>query len=111
MFRAAVAGPQKVITANRLTDGVVIFIGENREWVTDIAEAVTFSDGPELEAGMAYGAECIAARKLVELYPIDVTIENNVPVPVRLRERIRAVGPSVVYGEAERKKLIASGGR
>lgn len=105
MFRAAVAGPQKVITANRLLDGLVIFIGENRSWVTDIAEALTFSDGPDLEAGIAFGAESVAARMLIDPYPVDVTIENGVPVPVRLREAIRAKGPTVVYGDEERKKL------
>jgi hypothetical protein len=30
------------------------------------------------------------------------------PVPVRLRERIRAEGPTVVYGEAERTKLAGA---
>jgi hypothetical protein len=27
------------------------------------------------------------------------------PVPARIRERIRAEGPTVVYGDAERAKL------
>ena len=108
MFRPAVSGPQKVITANRLSDGLVIFIGENRTWVTDIAEAVTFADGPDLEAGIAFGVESVAARMLIDPYPIDVTIENGKPVAVRLRERIRTDGPTVVYGEAERKKLAGA---
>jgi hypothetical protein len=34
--------------------------------------------------------------------------ENGVPVPVRLRELIRAQGPTVDYGEAERTRLGAA---
>jgi hypothetical protein len=105
MFRSAVAGPQKVVTANRLIDGVVIFVGPGRHWVTDIAEAECFADGPDLDAALAFGAEEVAARKLVDPYAVDVTIENGRPVPVRLRERIRAEGPTVDYGERERRRL------
>ncbi len=43
---------------------------------------------------------------VLEAYPIDVDVKDGVPVPARLRERIRADrGPTVVYGEAERAKL------
>ncbi|MGV8841163.1 MAG: DUF2849 domain-containing protein [Bauldia sp.] len=105
MFKAAVAGPRKVITANRLRDGLVIFIGPDRTWVTDIRDALTFADGPELEAGTAFGQEGVVGRFLIDPYPIDVTVENGVPEPLRLREAIRAKGPTVVYGDEERKKL------
>jgi hypothetical protein len=105
MFKAAVAGARKVITANRLSDGLVIFIGPDGTWVTDIADALTFADGPELDAATAFGVEGVVGRFLIDPYPIDVAIENGVPMPTRLREAIRARGPTVVYGDAERAKL------
>lgn len=105
MFRAAVAGPQKVVTANRLRDGLVIFVGADRTWVTDINDALTFSDGAPLEDALALGQEGIVNRFLVDPYAVDVTLEGDRPVPVRLRERIRADGPTVVYGDEERVKL------
>ena len=108
MYKAAVAGTPKVVTANRLIDGLVIFIGEGPGWVTDINRATVFDDGPELEAALAFGADEVAARRVVDPYTIDVVIENGRPVPERLRERIRAIGPSVDYGEAERKRLQAA---
>jgi hypothetical protein len=44
---------------------------------------------------------------VVEPYPIDVTVTSGLPVPVRYRERVRADhGPTIPYGEAERRKLI-----
>lgn len=108
MFKAAVAGARKVITANRLRDGLVIFIGPDRTWVNDIKEALTFADGPELEAGTAFGQEGVTGDFLIDPYPIDVAIENGVPVPTRLREAIRAKGPTVVYGDEERAKLAGT---
>jgi hypothetical protein len=109
MFKAAKAGPQKAITANRLSDGLVIFLTENRNWSLAVADAELFSDGPELEAALAFGKQQQDVdRYLVDAYAIDIEIVDDKPVPSRIRERIRAEGPTVVYGEAERAKLTAA---
>ena len=54
------------------------------------------------------GALDVYARRLFDSpfnlpWPAD-----GVPVPVRLREAIRAKGPTVVYGDAERAKLTGN---
>ena len=41
--------PQSVITANRLTDGVVVWLGANAQWTDQIAAAVVL-DGEPLQA-------------------------------------------------------------
>lgn len=105
MFKAAVAGTKKVVTANRLIDGIVIFVGPDTDWVSDIKQATVFEDGPELDAALDFGTEQVAMRQIVDPYAIDVEVVGGHPIPERLRERIRAVGPSVDYGEAERKRL------
>jgi hypothetical protein len=106
MFKAAKAGPQKAITANRLSDGLVIFLTEDNNWSLSIADAALFGDGPELEAALALGKQQQdEARFLVDAYAIDIEIINDKPIPSRFRERIRAEGPTVVYGDAERTKL------
>jgi hypothetical protein len=105
MFKAAKAGLQKAVTANRLADGLVIFLTEDKNWSLSIADAALFSDGAELDAGLAAGKEQQDARFLVDPYAIDIEIIDDKPVPTRIRERIRAEGPTIVYGEAERAKL------
>jgi len=109
MFKEAVAGTKKVVTANRLIDGIVIFVGPGPGWVTDIRLANVLDDGPQLGAALAFGAEQVTIRQIVDPYAVDVGIEDGYPMPERLRERIRALGPSVDYGEAERKRLLAAG--
>ena len=105
MFRPAHEGTHKVITANRLIDGLVVFVGAGLQWVLNINDAVILGDGPELAGALAFGAEEVAARKIVDPYAIDVSLRDGRPVPDRLRERIRAIGPSVDYGEDERRRL------
>jgi sulfite reductase (NADPH) hemoprotein beta-component len=106
MFKAAKEGPAKVITANDLRSGLVVFLDQEGGWTVDIAEARVLEDGADLDGAVAVANAQVAAQVVLEAYPIDVTVTDGVPVPVRLRERIRAErGPTVVYGEAERTKL------
>ena len=108
MYRVALSGTPKVVTANRLLDGLVVFITDGPSWVTDIVEATVFEDGARLDEAMEFGAAEVVSRKIVDPYTIDITIENGRPVPRRLREQIRAIGPSVDYGDEERKRLAAA---
>ena len=108
MFRAASEGPAKAITANRLGDGRVVFLGEAGKWVERFDEASFFADGPALESALLYAQAAHDSRIVVEPYAIDVLTEGGQSAPVRFRERIRALGPSVDYGIAERKRLAGS---
>jgi len=101
MFKAAKAGPQKAITANRLDDGRVVFLDESGGWTLRVADARLLTDGPELDQATAYAKAQHDARIVVEPYAIDIEIIDGTPLPARIRERIRAEGPTVAYGEAE----------
>ncbi len=106
MFKAAKDGPAKVITANDLRGGLVVFVDTEGGWTFDISAARVFTDGPDLDEGVAFAKAQSDARIVVEAYPIDVDVKDGVPVPARLREKIRAErGPTIVYGDAERAKL------
>ena len=106
MFRAAKEGPAKVVTANDLRNGLVVFLDGEGGWTVEIAEARVLDDGPDLDDAVARAKAQADARIVVEPYPVDVVVTDGIPVPARLRERIRAErGPTVVYGDAERAKL------
>jgi sulfite reductase (NADPH) hemoprotein beta-component len=109
MFKAAKEGPAKVITGNDLRDGRVVFIDQEGGWTHSIAEARVMQDGPDLESGLAFAKAEYDARVVVETYPIDVTVVDGVPVPVRFREKIRADrGPTIDYGADEVARLRAA---
>jgi hypothetical protein len=90
----------KIITANNLRDGLVVFLAPDGGWTLKLSEARLIGDDQIAEA-TAYGKTQHDARIVVEPYEIEVVLEDGLPVPVRLRERIRAVGPTVAYGDAE----------
>jgi hypothetical protein len=110
MFKAAKAGPAKIITANRLGDGLVVFLDADGNWPLDIAKARVLQDGADFDGALIYAKAQHDARVIVEPYAVDVEVNaEGVPSPVRLREKIRAEGPTVDYGHAERARLGTAG--
>lgn len=85
----------KVLTANRLTDGITVWMGPGDRWVENIAEARIVSSDAEFSAMEELGASAVASQIVVEPYLIDVEAGEKGPVPVRYREKIRAYGPSI----------------
>ena len=66
-------------------------------WTGDIAEAAFFASGPSLDEALT-GARNDARNQLVlDPQAIGVELRGTRPVPTKLRERIRADGPSVAY--------------
>ena len=87
-----VAGPV-VVTANRLTDGAVVYRTTNSQWTTELpgATVVTTSD-----AAMALLAAARAEGvRVVDAYVAPVVLADGKPRPGNLRERIRAGGPTI----------------
>jgi len=88
-------GSMKAITANRLRDGEVVFLGKDGVWVESFAEAALFQRS-EADAVLA-DAKAKAEREQfgVDIYAFEVVEEDGVPVPATMRERIRTAGPTV----------------
>jgi len=84
----------QVITANRLLDGEVVWLGQNDEWVESVSDARVFDGKEAVAEGLALGAAAEKDQKVVSVYEMAVTDEDGQIVPVRLREKIRAAGPT-----------------
>ncbi|MDJ0930079.1 DUF2849 domain-containing protein [Breoghania sp.] len=81
----------QIVTANRLSDGDLVWLGANDAWVTRIDGTRVLEDPASVEAA---AARSVAANEVIDVDTIDVTREGARIVPVRLRERIRATGPT-----------------
>jgi hypothetical protein len=85
---------QQVVTANRLIDGVVVFLGA-RGWVERLDRATVATSTEEVRALDALGRQGMAVNEVVDAYLIEVVTEDGRVEPVALRERLRTLGPSV----------------
>jgi len=84
-----------LITANDLRTGIVVYLTAAGGWTPDIAGSRLAADEAEGEALLAAAKRSAAARGVVEPYLIEVEAADGAPRPRRLREHIRARGPTV----------------
>jgi hypothetical protein len=85
----------QVVIANRLLDGIVVFLGTDGEWIEQVASckpATTSEEGEKLlEAGLRAERE----QLVVEPTLIEVEEQAGAWVPTKRREAIRAAGPTI----------------
>ena len=84
----------QVFTANRVTDGVVVYLDEDDRWTESFGLVAVIADDETLARKTAV-CEAGAVAVVVDPYAIEVTDEGGEIRPVRYRERIRAFGPPV----------------
>ena len=83
-----------IITANRLTDGVVVFLTADG-WSEDFNRAVVLA-GAEATAGALKRAKQDETDNIVvDAYAVAVEERNGHLAPKALREAIRAAGPTI----------------
>lgn len=87
----------KLLTANRLADGAVVWLTATRAWSPNFAEAARLS--PE-DADAALADAVARPTLLVGPYLIDADEAGAVIARERLRETIRAAGPTVGHSKA-----------
>lgn len=85
----------QMITANRLTDGAVVFLARGDRWVHRFDEGRLAGDEAEAAALQRTAEAAVARAEVVAPYLIEVSEQNGRLLPSRYRERIRAEGPSV----------------
>ena len=83
------------VTSNRLLDGEPVYLTAAHAWSVAVGDAA-IADGREAgEALMQAAARDVDARLVVNPYLFNVDASAGVAVPVSVRERIRANGPTV----------------
>jgi len=80
-----------VITANRLTDGVVVYLASDGEWSEQIANARVADTDEETKALEAEAENAERERRIVVgAYPMPIAVRDGAVDPLSVRERIRA---------------------
>lgn len=97
----------KIVTANRLDDGTVVYLA-NEGWVGNIGSAAVLNAPDAVEAALGLAARAVADGQIIGVEPIEVVPDSaGMPIPKKLRERIRALGPTIEYGPRAAAALAA----
>ncbi|MCB1446497.1 MAG: DUF2849 domain-containing protein [Rhizobiaceae bacterium] len=86
-----------VLTANRLTDGIAVWYDRDSKWNEWIGRSIVANTKEEAERLEAVGKKSYADNEVLDVNLVEVEeIEGQIR-PLRLRERIRAEGPTIEY--------------
>jgi sulfite reductase (NADPH) hemoprotein beta-component len=85
----------EILTANRLYDGDVVYRTVAGDWVADVDAAELIETADRLAAAEAAAQADVKASKILDVVTVPVDVKDGHIVPKRLRERIRAFGPTV----------------
>lgn len=90
----------KVVTANDLLDGDVIYLTTNDSWSRDLCDAELITDEAHAQIRLLDAQR--QANRIVGAYLADVAAGDNGPEPTHFREDFRRTGPSnYAYGKQE----------
>ena len=82
----------KAVTANRLSDGVVVYLNDEDQWTVHLCTAAKFVDDDALSVLAAAQGR---VREITDAYLIDVDEAGAPAGRAGLRETIRKTGPTV----------------
>lgn len=86
----------KVVTANRLLEGDVVYLNAQNEWVDTLADAKLFTDEIVANIALAY-AETLQSY-LAGAYLANAALDaDGIITSTHFRETFRATGPSNYY--------------
>lgn len=88
---AAQRAAPRVMTANLLRSGDVVYLAEDGRWVRELAAASIAFDAPGREALQRHADAAVAANEVVAAYLMDVRLDAGQPLPASVRETIRAL--------------------
>ena len=84
----------KILTANRLSDGEAVWLAADHSWAETIHAAEIARDPAAEEKLSLTGKAAFLKNEVLDVELIDIHLIDGEIVPVRLRERIRAAGPT-----------------
>jgi hypothetical protein len=93
----------KVVSANKLASGTVVFLGSDG-WVDAIGEAMVFADEAAAELGLASARLDERRAVIVDPFIVERYDQAVGRASLTLRDAIRAFGPTIDYRPATRSE-------
>ncbi len=87
----------QVVSANRLSDGIVVYLNSLGNWVESMASATVYTTPAEVEAGLRQAQAAIAANEVIDVFAVPVEQGADGLHAVSLRNAIRELGPTIAF--------------
>ena len=84
-----------IVTAQRLRDGTVVYLGSAHAWVDSVEAAIPMTR-PDADAALEWLRLPENQLEVVDAYAVPIAASEGAIVPLKIRERIRARGPTVL---------------
>lgn len=79
-----------IVTANHLRYGTVVYLGSTGNWLGTIDGATVAVDDEQMQRLQAMAAASVERCEVTAVYAFAVDVVAGRPVPVTMREKIRA---------------------
>ena len=94
---------RKILTANYLLSGKVIYLNSEKKWTENSANADVFDNQEDADNALTFAETQI--NKLQSAYLIDVVLTSDgTPMPISKKELIRATGPTNYFHGKQTEK-------
>ncbi|WOJ90003.1 DUF2849 domain-containing protein [Methylocapsa polymorpha] len=87
----------KVVSANRLADGIVVYIGPDGTWLEALGKAKIFETEAEAETGLLAARDDAKRNLILDPFVVEVAHDEAGLRAVSLRNAIRARGPTIDF--------------
>ncbi len=87
----------KIVSANRLSDGIVVYCGADGAWVATLEDARACADDTEANAALVSARGDVRRNLVVDPFLVEVEAGAEGLGPITLRNAIRARGPTIDY--------------
>ncbi len=97
----------EAITANRLTDGAVLYLTADGGWTEKVEEAAATTDPAERQGFEEKAAAGLARQEITHWELAEVEIRDGTQTAVKNKEAIRSRGPTVRRDLGKQAELYA----
>ena len=95
--------PNKVITANHLLNGNVVYLNSQFDWVNNLSDAKVFTDETSIDEAIINANS--QQHVVVGVYSINIAVLNEIITPKHFREQFRNKGPSN-YNHGKQSEIL-----
>ena len=85
----------QVVIANRLRDGIVVFLGNEKQWAERVQDCAPAANDEAAAVLLSIGEAAEASQEVIGPVLIEVEDREGVLTPIKMREAMQAKGPSV----------------